>query len=114
MAYRHEGVAPIFAVETRRPCSVWKKERILPLRRRMRRFRVGFHQSRHPLWLEGKLLRPIGLFFDGLPALLNTVIPEDLVSDKQSLPSQEGCRSAMSSASRITLTQRARLAGYPY
>ena len=80
------GLAPILQSKKGAEVSVWKKERILPLRAPHATVVWDFINRGMPLGLEGTLKPDEVYSLTAYLLFLNKVIPEDLVLDKQSLP----------------------------
>ena len=80
------GLAPILQSKKGAEVSVWKKERILPLRAPHGTVVWDFINRGMPLGNEGSLTPDEVYALTAYLLFLNKVIPEDEVLDKQSLP----------------------------
>src|SRR5213592_4790161 len=80
------GLAPILQSKQGADVPVWKKERILPLRSPYATVVWDFINRGMPLGLEGTLTPNEVYSLTAYLLLLNHVIPEDQVLDKQNLP----------------------------
>ena len=110
------GLAPILRSkqDAAPDVSVWKKERILPLRAPYATIVWDFINRGMPLGLEGTLKPDEVYSLTAYLLFLNKVIPEDQVLDKQSLPKVKMPIGDQFGKPHEFKVNAPRLEGYPY
>jgi S-disulfanyl-L-cysteine oxidoreductase SoxD len=108
------GLAP--ALQSKQPAEVpvWKKERILPLRAPYATVVWDFIRRGMPLGLEGTLTPDEVYSLTAYLLVLNHVIPEDQVLDKQNLPTVKMPIGDEFGKPHEFKVNSPRLKGYPY
>jgi S-disulfanyl-L-cysteine oxidoreductase SoxD len=108
------GLAPALQSKQGADVNVWKKERILPLRSPYATVVWDFIRRGMPLGLEGTLTPDEVYSLTAYLLVLNHVIPEDQVLDKQNLPTVKMPIGDEFGKPHEFKLNAPRLKGYPY